>query len=474
MSRLSVFDAGFLAFEDASMPMHVGGLALYSFPKEVKTPAEQSEYLHGMIEKAKQVEDFRHPFGKKLERRLGQWYWEDDKGFDIDYHLRHVALPHPGRYREMFATVSRMHGKLLARERPLWESTLIEGLESGQYAMYSKMHHAMIDGLGAMQLLNDAMSSDPDERGMPMPFATRKRPKKARQPRPERPSQGAIADFSNQLQSQFGVAKGAASGVGKMLNATLRPAGNNLVGFRQGPRTVLNGEITGARRVVAQSYSLDRIKRICKAYDATMNDIVVAMSSGALRQHLFNNHVLPEKPLIAMAPVGLKARVSGKDAATGDAQMGNAVGAIMINLGTHIGDPIARLRHIQASTKEVKALLGSMTKDEIMAFTAITSTPSMLLTAAGLAPKVKPNFNIVISNVPGPKERLYWNGARLDGNYPISIPMQGMAMNFTVMTYVDSLDFGITACRKSVPKAQRLIDYLEQSLVELEDGAGLR
>lgn len=472
MSRLSVFDAGFLAFEDATMPMHVGGLALYTFPEEVKTQAERSEYLHGMIESARQTTDFRHPFGKKLQRRFGQWHWEEDENFDVDYHVRHAALPHPGRYREMFAAVSRMHGSLLARERPLWEATVIEGLESGQYAMYSKMHHSMIDGLGAMQLMNDALTTDPGERGMPLPFAHRRPQKKRR--RVERPSQGAITDFANQLQSQFGVAKGTAAGLGKMLDATFRPAGNNLVGFRQAPRTVLNGEITGARRVVAQSYSLDRIKKICAAYNATLNDIVVAMSAGALRQHLFNNHVLPEKPLVAMAPVGLKARVTGKNAASGEAQMGNAVGAIMINLGTHIGDPVARLRHIQASTKEVKELLGSMTKEEILALTAITSTPSMLLTAAGLAPKVRPNFNIVISNVPGPKERMYWNGARLDGNYPISIPMQGMAMNFTVMSYVDSLDFGITACRRSVPKAQRLIDYLEQSLVELEDGAGLR
>ena len=465
MSRLSVFDAGFLMFETGAMPMHVGGLQLFT-PPDGQSP---EAFVRDAMARARQVTDYRAPFDQKPVNHLGRWRWAPDEQFDIDYHLRHSALPLPGRYREMFALVSRLHGSLLDRSRPLWEMTLIEGLEIRQVAMYTKVHHSVVDGLGAMKLLRAMTSENPAERDIPLPFEQRTpaRKRSRRKAAAPRVSKGALTDFGNQLQSQFGVAQGATHALGKYLKATIKPQSTALVGFAQGPKSVINQKVYPARRVVAQSYSIERIHRLANAYNGTINDIVLAMSSASLRTHLYMHHVLPEKPLVAMAPVGLKTGGSADDA------VGNAVGMILINLATNIGDPVERLQAIRASVAEAKSMLRSMNQQEILAVAAMAATPWALLTMLGLYDKVDPSANVVISNVPGPKNPLYWNGARMDGMYPISIVTHGMALNYTITSYAGSLDFGITACRRSVPKAQRLIDYLEQGLVELEQAAGL-
>jgi diacylglycerol O-acyltransferase len=237
------------------------------------------------------------------------------------------------------------------------------------------------------------------------------------------------------------------------------------VPFHQVPKSAVSTQITGARRFVAQSWPFERVRAMGRAYDGTLNDAVMAMCAGALRKHLQEQRDLPKISLKAMAPVSLRA--------AGDMDSANAVGMVIADLATNVRDPAKRFQAIKASMDASKAQLQQMTPGEIQVYTGITQAPLLLGQLTGLASRF-PAFSTVISNVPGPRERRYWNGARLEGMYPVSIPFDGAAINFTLVSNYENLDFGIVACRKSVPQVQRMIDYMEESLVELEDAAGLR
>lgn len=457
MRRLSPADAAFLYGESRATPMHVGGLHLYRPPDG--EPAEVfARRLHAEL---LATPAFRKPFDQKLAWPLigfGLPAWTDDPDFDVDYHVRHSALPAPGRYRELFVLASRLHGSLLDRTRPLWETHLIEGLESGQFALYTKMHHAMVDGMAAMRLLQSSLTEDPDDRGHPHMLAAR--PARTRRP-PDRLSLRAAAEH---LQNSLGVIPGIARSLSAMAHAA-RVDGDAAMGLPyRAPRSPLNLRISGARRVVAQSYPLDRIKAVGQAFDATVNDVVLAMSAGALRRYLQELGGLPDRPLTAMTPVSVRP-------ADGE-ELGNAVSAVICNLGTEIADPAARMRAICASMAEGKVMLKGMTYHQIMGYTMFVFGPLVAPALFDVRQLLRPAFNVVISNVPGPRKPLYWRGAKLEGMYPISIVIHGMAVNVTVTSYVDSLDFGITACRRSVPSVQRLIDYLADALAELENAAG--
>jgi|AntAceMinimDraft_11_1070367.scaffolds.fasta_scaffold00159_21 diacylglycerol O-acyltransferase len=470
MRRIDLADAAFLMAEKRETPMHVGGVTLYTLPKGVST----QEFVGNLVMEDLTADDFREPFGEFVATGragpLGPLYWEKDKNIDIDYHVRHSALPSPGRYRELFALVSRLHSTLLDRNRPLWEIHLIEGLRNHQLAVYMKMHHAAIDGVASMQLTQSVSSTDPDFRMYDLPMSKNAYERhlaavgaaKARRVVPQELELRAVADaLKQQWDSSFHVL-GALRRFG---GAFFGRSGNLAVPWHNVPRTSINTRVGGARRFVAQSWNFDRIQAVCKAIDGTVNDVVLAMCSGALRRYLMGHHDLPKHSLKAMAPVSLREE--------GDYSAGNAVGFITADLATNIVDPEKRLRAIQLSMRAGKDLLKGLSPREAMIFMQLTQVPALLTTALGLAAQF-PAFSTVISNVPGPRQELYWNGARMDGIYPASIVFDGFAMNITLVSYAKSLDFGIVACRRSLPEVQRMIDYLEEALVELEDVVGLR
>ncbi|HLA34320.1 MAG TPA: WS/DGAT domain-containing protein, partial [Rhodocyclaceae bacterium] len=227
----------------------------------------------------------------------------------------------------------------------------------------------------------------------------------------------------------------------------------------QAPPTLFNVPISESRRFAAQSYSLARLKHLGQTAGATVNDVTLAICAGALRKYLIAQNGLPEKPLIAMVPVSLHGETK-KD--------GNQVGMILVNLATHIVDPVERLRQIVQSTTEAKLRLSKMSRLQKIAHAAAMLTPFLPSMATGHARK-HPIFNVVISNVPGPTMPLYLDGAQLDELYPVSIPADYMALNITVSGYGDHLGFGFTACRRSVPVLQRMLDYTAESFVELEE-----
>jgi diacylglycerol O-acyltransferase len=224
------------------------------------------------------------------------------------------------------------------------------------------------------------------------------------------------------------------------------------------PPCILNQAITGSRRFAAQSYSLARIREVGRLYQATVNDVVLAMCASALRRYLLDLDALPDKPLVAMIPLSLR-----RD----DSDSGNQVAMILASLGTHIEDPLERLATIKRSVQHAKARYSNMTPAEILGYTSTVLGPAGLNFLTSAAPKVQA-FNVIISNVPGPKNPLYWNGAEIEGMYPVSIVVDGQAINLTLNSYVDKLEFGIMACRRTVPSVQHMLEYLEAGLSELE------
>lgn len=469
MRKMPITDAFFLIMESRRVPMHVGGLNLFTLPKDV----DDTTFLANLGEILRYDGELRRPFGEKLKMGsmgvAGNLRWEEDDELDMDYHIRHSALPKPGRYRELFALISRLHSQLLDRSRPLWEMHLIEGLPNRQFATYLKAHHCAIDGVGALKLMSSMYSTNARTRLKISPLSAQaheefKRTLGGGNARQVNPSESEIKAVAEVLREQLGSTVNIAKAMRESAAIWMGKQSKMSIPFHRIPSNAFSTQLSGARRFVAQSWSLERVRTVGKAYDCTLNDTVLAMCAGALRKQLLDQRALPKISLKAMAPVSLRA--------SGDVDSANAVGMVVADLATNIKDPEKRLRRIKASMDAAKGMLGEMSSREIVVYTGISQAPMLLTQLTGQGSRF-PAFSTVVSNVPGPRERRYWNGARLDGIYPVSIPFDGSAVNFTVVSNFKNLDFGIVACRKSVPHVQRLIDYMEDSLVELEEAAGL-
>ena len=451
MTTLSPTDSAFLWMETRSQPMHVAGLNLYTPPK-----GSGPDFVAKLLQQWRQHLKALPPFNQRPVLRLGLWHWEEDAEFELDYHLRHVALPHPGRIRELLVMVSRLHGNLMDRNRPLWEAYVIEGLPGGRFATYIKIHHALVDGVSGARMMADGLSHDAIEQKPPLWAQALGSTGTLRG---KKPVPGLLQQLAEAARAGREILPGIGSGLWDMLRAGAGAADQpgGALPF-QAPPTVFNVEISGSRRFAAQSYALSRLKAIGAATGATVNDVTLAICAGALRKYLQAQNKLPKKPLIAMVPVSLHGETDAG---------GNQVTLLLANLATHLADPLQRLRAIVHSTSAAKTRLSGMPRLQKMAHGMTTVAPlgpGMLTGSAG----TRPVFNLVISNVPGPRQMLYLNSARLDEVYPVSIPTHYLALNITISGYGENLGFGYTACRRSVPALQRLLDHTDESINELE------
>ena len=456
MGMIAPMDAAFLIQEAREHPMHVAGLQLFHKP-----PGANRDYVGKLYRELLTFDEVAPMFARRPRdpvSSVGNLWWMTDKHIDIEYHVRSSALPRPGRVRELLELVSRLHGSLLDRHRPLWEYHLIEGLADGRFATYSKTHHALADGVALARKVIESLSPDPGTRDMPPMWV----------PRGEVSSEGTrsitnpLDVFRGAARTLTGTARtlGSMAGIGPMLakygaGALLE---QTMVLPYAAPRTMLNQPISGSRRVAAQSWDIARILKAGKARGVTLNDMVLAMSSGALRRYLIANDALPDEPLIASVPVSIRTAGDG----------GNAITFVLCNLGTDLEDPDDRLEAITSSMRATKAVMADRSAVELSALGILTAVgPSALARIPGSA-SLPPPYNVLISNVPGPRERLYWNGAELEAIYPLSIPTEDQALNISCVSYADHLEFGLVGCRRSIPKLQRLLDYLEESLQELQ------
>ncbi|HJQ06645.1 MAG TPA: wax ester/triacylglycerol synthase family O-acyltransferase [Nocardioides sp.] len=490
--------AAFLLAETRNQPMHVAGLQLFEKPE-----GAGPEFVREMFESMRDTEKIAPLFLKHPYRSVGtagQLVWRDDEQFDIEHHVRHNALPQPGRIRELLELVSRLHSTRLAWERPLWELHVIEGLADGRVAMYTKIHHGLVDGISANRLLASVLSTDPDRRNMLAPFAEgasgRRKPAEPETTDAATVSEAAVGAAGAVAEVVAEVATGAAgaaartiadlpadvvrtalsisaeaAGMPVALVKTLRKGIKNETSALSlsAPRTIFNQNITGSRRFAADDWPIERLRGIGKATGTTINDVVLAMCSGALRTYLMELGALPDEPLVSMVPVGLKAKEAGIASASG----GNAVGSVMVRLATDLADPADRLKAIHKSMQDGKEALSSMTPTQIVAMSAIGMAPAMIQPILKMQGWVRPPFNLIISNVPGPRTAHYWNGAKMVGNYPVSIPINGMALNITCTSYDGNMGFGLTGCRRTVPHLQRLLTHLDTEVAALEKAAGV-
>ncbi len=459
MKRLSPMDALFLYSESRETMMHVAGLLPFTPPDDAPP-----DFLREWVDEVRDERRIFSPWNLKLKTPDFMvnpvHHWVEGPTPDIDYHVRRSALPTPGDERELGVLVSRLHSNPVDFHRPPWEVHIIEGLERGRFAFYAKMHHALVDGFSAMRILARSMSPDPSARDTPFFFAISEG---ERAPRPEPVATGGNPIYAA-VRAQLEVARDV-TGVLRDMWRAVREGDTGIIGPLAAPKCVLNGRIGRNRRFATQNYPLDQIKAIAKAAGGTLNDVVLALSGAALRRFLQDLNALPDKPLVAMCPVNIRP----KD----DRGGGNAVGTILASLGTHLADPGARMEAIMASTRRAKEQIQNLSKNAILQLSAVMLMPSGLQQVLGMSGRVTPQFNVCISNVPGPERQLYFRGARLEGAYPVSVPVHGQALNITCQSYAGRLNFGFTGCRDTLPHMQRIAVQTGEALTELAKHYGV-
>lgn len=446
MRPLHPIDFIFLTLEKRQQPMHVGGLFLFTIPDNA--PASFIQDLVTDIRNSKSIPI--PPFNN----RLSGFFWDEDEEFDLDHHFRHIALPQPGRIRELLTYISQEHSTLIDRAKPLWTCHIIEGIEGNRFAMYFKIHHAMVDGIAGMRLVEKSLSDDQNTKSIVPPWCVEgPRIKRLKQPKVSR-LRGLLDGLKDQIDSTPRV-------IYELSQTVMKDMGRNpdYVSSFQAPSSILNQRVSSSRRFAAQSFDFSRLHNIAKALGVTINDIVLAICSGALREYLITQNALPKKPLIAMVPASVRGD---------DSELSNRITMILANLGTHKEDPLERLAIVRRSVLNAKERFKRMNANQILNYSAFVYGAAGLNIASGLMPK-RQAFNLVISNVPGPREALYWNGARLDALYPASIVMDGQALNITMTSYQDKLEVGLTACRNALPKMQNLLTHLEEEIQRFEE-----
>ena len=468
----SPLDAIFLMGETPETLMHVGSLLQFTYPH-----GEKRRYLTRLLADIRTA-PIEPPWSLRLQTRMLMHQpvhrWVEDEAFDIDYHVRHSALPAPAGERELGVLVSRLHSNPLDFRRPPWEMHVIEGLSGGRFAVYTKIHHSLVDGYTGARLLQRGLSTDPDDREHPFFFSSRKPPRPAGGPRETEPV-GDLASILRSLASSVGAAPtvvrtlvGTQLGRGLPGGTSASPTGKaaratKAVTSFQAPDSILNQRTGRSRRFATQEYDLARLRAIAKARNATLNDVLMAICAGGLRTWLRDLDALPERPLIGFVPVNVRA----KDSEGG----GNSVGATLVSLATDIDEPLARLAAITASSRAAKARMRGMSADAVIAYSALLLAPAGLQVVramTGIPAPIPLTLNVCISNVPGPQEHLYWRGARLESTYPVSIPGHSMALNITAQSYAGRLDVGFIGDREALPHLQRLAVRTGEALDELE------
>jgi len=461
---LNLLDASWLLVESAETPMHVASLMPLSLPDDAGP-----DFVRDIMRTLRASTAVEAPWNRKLHSpRLKGLVplWVEVDSIDLEHHVRHSALPAPGGERELGQLIARLHSQPLDLSRPPWEVELIEGLEGGRFAIYTKVHHALMDGIGGVKLLVRAMSTDRKASRKLDPFWCIKPERKPKKPRVEAPP-ATVAQMTAQLldtvRGQADSLPNIARAFGAMVSAVRNKNDVLAVPFDT-PLSILNGRIRGPRRFATQRFELARLKAVAKAADATLNDIVLALCGAALRRFLSELGELPEKSLTSGIPVSVRP----KDDEEAGADAGNAITFIISTLGTDIEDPLERLAAIRASTRRAKEHVQSLPRKSMLQYTLLLMAPYMASLLTGVGGRTRPMFNITISNVPGPEQPLYFRGARVDASYPVSLVSHGQALNITCQSYAGYLHFGYTGCRDTLPHMQRLAPYTGEALEELE------
>ncbi len=467
MKQLTGLDATFLYMETPSSFGHVSGLGIYRRPDD--PDYQPYEAFKAQIESRLHLLD---PFRRRLVEvpmGLDHPYWINDPDFDIDFHVRHIAIPPPGDREQLGAQVARIIGRPMDRSKPLWEAYVMEGLADDDFAVLTKIHHATVDGASGVELLTMLLDTDPDGDEVPADTGAWK----AEQVPTDlellsrtagsyfrRPARLARVQL-NAIQQMAEITRN--KGLEKMVANARRqtPWGRSsdngdTTPSVTGPATPFNRSITPHRRLAMRTVPLADIKQLKTKAGATVNDVVMAICAGALRQYLLHHDALPEEPLQAMVPISIR---TGQEAD----RWTNRVSSLVAALPTNVEDPLDRIDAMRQAMEQAKEQFELIPADALVDL-ANFSSPALATQAARLASSLhigdqaNPPVNVVVSNVPGPRQPLYAAGAQLQHYYPVSTIAEGMGLNITVHSYLNELDFGLVACRELVPDLEYLID----------------
>jgi WS/DGAT/MGAT family acyltransferase len=455
LKPLSGLDALFLHLETPATPMHVGAVHLLERPRGAR-----GDYVAAVKRHVASRLALSPVFTRQLATmplNFANPVWVRADRVDLDRHVHRIRLPKPGTQRQLEAAVARLHAKCMPRDRPLWAFHVIEGLQSGDIGFYTKIHHATLDGAAGIALAQALLDVTP-----------KPRPVGAARPRP-----GEHPSLTDLVGTALRVTRTRSAQLARQLPqlaaALAKLAAGGGTGFGRnlafGPRTPFNAQIDAARAFATASLPLDRVKRVAAAHGATVNEIVLTAIGGALRGYLALHGGVPRKSLIAAVPVSL--REAGNDDATTLATM------TLASLATDRADPLERLAEVRTASAAAKAVMSRLRGAVPTDFPSL-GLPWLLSAAAavygrfGLANRIPPIANLVVSNVPGPPMPFYLAGARLKTYWPVSIVEHGLGLNITLQSYAGSLDFGLVAARRVLPDLHRLARGLLDAFAELE------
>jgi WS/DGAT/MGAT family acyltransferase len=463
VERLTGLDASFLYLETPSLHMHVAMTAVFD-PSTM--PGGYS------FERVKEFIDSRVHLVPPFHRRLievpfnvNHPVWIEDPDFDLDYHVRRVGVPAPGGPRELGELAGKIASTQLDRSRPLWELNVVEGLADGQIAFVAKVHHCAVDGVSGAELMVHLFDLEPDAEGPPR----QERPAPDHVPTDAELVAHAAASRLRRPLQMLPLAGRTIGSVGNLLRNRLDPESPTGATPLTAPATPFNASISPHRNVAFSRISLADVKAVKDAAGVTVNDVILAVCSGALRRYLEGRRALPETSLLAVCPISVR---------TGDDDSGsNVVSAMFCSLATDVNDPAKRLAAIHDNTRagkdEHRAIGGEMLQEWAeYASPATFGLASRLYSSMGLADLHRPIHNVIISNVPGPPFPLYFAGAELQAAYPMGPVMEGAGLNVTVMSYRDSVDVGFMVDRGLLPDVWDLADAVEPAFAELQRAVG--
>ncbi len=467
--QLTGLDASFFYAESPKTPMHIGSFAIYDPSTAPGGFVRFKDILKFIEDRLHRTKTFRRKL-RTVPLGVDHPYWIDDPEFDIEFHVRHIALPQPGDWRQLCIQVARIHARPMDMSKPLWEFTVIEGLDNipnapkGAYAIVSKVHHCAIDGASGVEISEALHSLAPiDEVEAPeRPWTPGRRP-------------GDVELLSrtywNNVLRPFhalDVARRIAPGALKFAAGITR-GDIKLLGARP-PRTRFNGIVSAHRVVEAVSFDLDRVKQIRQRIPGvTVNDVMLAVVGGALRKYLKSKNELPADSLITMAPVSVRAK-DEKSA------MGNQVTALSIPLGTHIADPLARLHFAHESAMNQKAMSNAVGARQLaeaakLAPAMVSGVAARLYARLGLANRISPMFNTTVTNVPGPQVPLHMAGARMVASYGLGPAVDSMGLFHAATSYCGVIAITVTACRETMPDPAFYAACLQESFDDLYEAA---
>ena len=454
---LTLLDFAFLALESRVQTGHVGGLLIFTLPKDAP-----DGFFRQAVERHADWRRVDGVYGLKLHRQGLRPYWVTDDEIDVEAHIQYLALPKSGTRRQLYAVVERLHAQPLDRQHPLWEVAFIEGLEGGRGAVYIKVHHALVDGISAIRTLLRTFSTTPHT---PSPLLFWQPP-----PSPERPSsddesvlpspQSILEKLWAQLNSVTSAAPVATQELKRPLLHALGLHPSVVRSPFMAPRSILNRQITSRRRLASYEFSLPAVISAAKAAGSTMNDAVLMICASALRRYLAEHDALPQESLVTWMPISTRSEE--------DHRPSNQITMACVSLATDIADPSQRFRAIQASALAAKQEVTDRSRGVTEWVTLWRGGLPVLTNLLGVDHLLPPAANLTISNVPGVDKDFYFHGAKLEAIYPLSVLVGTMGLNITLLSCGDTLAVGLLACPDTVPELDSLAAYLGDAFIEFQ------